>query len=1195
MHFKILVIYLVLINTVFSQNINHFICAKKTNDNFIINQKIAIIENTIKAGSYKDVKESLLSIKKESNVFSKYSKKKTTSTYTPIEKPKYFNFEIEKINNSNDETTISCVANLIYDKNKKDIPFILYFNKINNIWSIADDDNMLSTISRAFVESTKTRSVQTNSTEVEIIDNSKTLIPVKYSSIYNVWEINKSLANSNFPGIDFCSKNSEVDVNIYVYGPDPYKSESVYLLSDPVYGRILFVNQEEGKFTNDYEIKSYGDHVGEFKFQNPIAIAVGENGDLFVADIGLNKIIKLKYFPNTNTIAYQQTINVAGLGKPSDISYCKSYASTWPARLVIVDMLNQSLLQVDLNGNILTTTTGFSDQSGYQPFNHIERVATNRFDGYVALIDNGLKKVIQGLIINNTNYIFLYNVAESFSYLSNFSDIAICPNNEYLVSDIGLNKVHKFSFEGDYICSFSNSPSNFGGFNLPKRISSVANNFDGRVILETDILSVWSDNSGGRRFFQNSDVFNINHSIDENYFHFNFTLTSYSKINLKILKNGVSQWSKSYSMISGGYHEENIPRSGFNFGEYVFSIEYKQLYDEYYQQYEQGWKTKSIVFTNEPVLPSVISSNMTISGAYLATSSTTINSGVTLTVEAGASITFQNGATLIVDGTLDVNGTTTNKVTFDFIAQNSTLKNGIKINSGGTANISNAEIKNAYNGVYVNGGSATIDGCIIRNGYNGIQLYDTDYTTSIKNTRIYEQTVGVDMYYSTAVISYSEIDNNYIGISCYSSSPQLIYRTSSGGYNNIHANSFGIMASYNSNPFLGRQTCFTFGGSNIIDLNTTKDINLNNYCTVYAENNYWGGSSGSYYEGTGCIVYDTPFLTSPPQMSQNKIKITPEEEMFNNKFPPQVTSSANSTEQLSLVTSSNEKSGYNESWQIEWKLLYARNLMRVKKYNQAAKICESVITEFPDSARSYLALDLLWQSRKNDDKTLFKQYVDNKAKSKVKKQLYGVAELMLAFSERANTADSKERVAGLDVIGEKYKDTPLVEHVLFQKFMFYLYEENNIELAKTTSAELGKLFPESESYYASQRHLGNDVVKPTEPLLAKNAANEETTEIPKTYELLGNYPNPFNPSTTIKYALPYSSNVELTIYDITGKVVKVFSESGQSAGYQNIVWFGDSQQGSRVSSGVYLYRFKATSIDGSNKVFEKTAKILLLK
>ncbi|MFH1525419.1 MAG: T9SS type A sorting domain-containing protein, partial [Bacteroidota bacterium] len=187
-------------------------------------------------------------------------------------------------------------------------------------------------------------------------------------------------------------------------------------------------------------------------------------------------------------------------------------------------------------------------------------------------------------------------------------------------------------------------------------------------------------------------------------------------------------------------------------------------------------------------------------------------------------------------------------------------------------------------------------------------------------------------------------------------------------------------------------------------------------------------------------------------------------------------------------------------------------------------------------------MDLLWQSRSNtkEKKTLFKQYVKNKAKLKTKKQLHGAAELLLAVGEKEN------RIAILDEIEAKYKDTPLVEHVLFSKFMCYLYEENNIELAKTTAAELGKLFPESESYYASQRHLGNDVERPLEQL-AKNAPNEETTEIPKTYELLGNYPNPFNPSTTIRYALPYSSNVELTIYDITGKVVKVFNENGQSA------------------------------------------------
>jgi len=576
----------------------------------------------------------------------------------------------------------------------------------------------------------------------------------------------------------------------------------------------------------------------------------------------------------------------------------------------------------------------------------------------------------------------------------------------------------------------------------------------------------------------------------------------------------------------------------------------------------------------------------------------TIASGETWNFSEGVTITFQNGSALIVNGTLNVNGTSNNKVTLNFqypqwVPVNG-IKNEIKVNSSGHANISHANIHNAYTGIYINQGSATIDNCLITNGYSGIHLYNTNSTnneTSITNTRIYEQTVGIDFYNSTFVhLSHNQIDHNYIALNTYSSSPYLApddYNSESVGYNNIHTNSFGLMANYNSNPWLGRVSCTSFGGNNTIDGNTMKDVNLTNNCQVYAENNWWNFTPISYV-GTGCFFDPYPFLYSAPSQS-SAVKITPEEEEFNNKFNIQVTSSAKTTEKLSLVTSTNDKTGYDESWPIEWKLLYARNLMRVKKYNQAAKICESVITEYPDSARTYLALDLLWQSRKKEKSTHFSEFVKDKAKLKTNKQLFGVAELMLSATERTN------RLSALDGIENKYKDTPLVEHILFQKFMYYLYEENNIELAKTTADELGKLYPESESYYSSQRHLGNDVVKPTEQLLTKEAVNEATTEIPQTYELLGNYPNPFNPSTTIKYALPYSSDVELTIYDITGKVITTLNRNGQSAGYQNIVWNGNSQQGSRVSSGVYFYRFKAASLDGSNKVFEKTAKLLMLK
>ena len=101
------------------------------------------------------------------------------------------------------------------------------------------------------------------------------------------------------------------------------------------------------------------------------------------------------------------------------------------------------------------------------------------------------------------------------------------------------------------------------------------------------------------------------------------------------------------------------------------------------------------------------------------------------------------------------------------------------------------------------------------------------------------------------------------------------------------------------------------------------------------------------------------------------------------------------------------------------------------------------------------------------------------------------------------------------------------------------------------------------------------------------------SEIPDKYILLGNYPNPFNPSTTISYALPYQSKVELIIYDILGREVKIFSIL-QESGYKNILWDGKNENGNFVSSGIYLYRLNIKSLE-NNETYVKTAKLMMLK
>ncbi len=94
--------------------------------------------------------------------------------------------------------------------------------------------------------------------------------------------------------------------------------------------------------------------------------------------------------------------------------------------------------------------------------------------------------------------------------------------------------------------------------------------------------------------------------------------------------------------------------------------------------------------------------------------------------------------------------------------------------------------------------------------------------------------------------------------------------------------------------------------------------------------------------------------------------------------------------------------------------------------------------------------------------------------------------------------------------------------------------------------------------------------------------------IPSVYELKGNYPNPFNPATSIQYNLPERTQVELTIYTLSGQRVAKLVNAEQDAGYYSVEWQGLNDAGYPVASGIYLYRLKANG-------FSQSKKMLLLK
>lgn len=99
---------------------------------------------------------------------------------------------------------------------------------------------------------------------------------------------------------------------------------------------------------------------------------------------------------------------------------------------------------------------------------------------------------------------------------------------------------------------------------------------------------------------------------------------------------------------------------------------------------------------------------------------------------------------------------------------------------------------------------------------------------------------------------------------------------------------------------------------------------------------------------------------------------------------------------------------------------------------------------------------------------------------------------------------------------------------------------------------------------------------------------EHPDVLPREFELLPNFPNPFNPSTSFSVALPVASHVTLEIYNLLGqRVIKLFDGTAQ-AGYLDLTWDGRDGRGRQVGSGVYFYKVEA-------KDFRQVRKMVLLK
>jgi hypothetical protein len=164
--------------------------------------------------------------------------------------------------------------------------------------------------------------------------------------------------------------------------------------------------------------------------------------------------------------------------------------------------------------------------------------------------------------------------------------------------------------------------------------------------------------------------------------------------------------------------------------------------------------------------------------------------------------------------------------------------------------------------------------------------------------------------------------------------------------------------------------------------------------------------------------------------------------------------------------------------------------------------------------------------------------------------------------------DKENRLKHIDDVIDSYKGESVIELALFDKLVYYYFELNDEKSARTISDELDKQFPESMGSIEAHKILGDEeyfgkigVVKQVQ----KGSTNQSSSNL--KYALFENYPNPFNPTTTISYTIPEAGRVSIKVFDVLGREVAELINGFVSSGKHDVVW-----DGTNFASGIYFYR-----------------------
>ncbi len=644
-----------------------------------------------------------------------------------------------------------------------------------------------------------------------------------------------------------------------------------------------------------------------------------------------------------------------------------------------------------------------------------------------------------------------------------------------------------------------------------------------------------------------------------------------------------------------------------------------------------------------------ITQNTQWSGSIVVEDNIIISEGATLTIMPGTGVFIANGKHIVVEGKILANGTSAYPIRFQSISghYSKILLMGDSnqftycVFDGGSYNMyvkscfnifSHCTFKNAsycpfYTYMETSGWSSfTLDYCLFNNNCGGVEA-NFCYGKITNTTITGSSGDGLSLY------------NAIIG--CASS-----YYISKGGglfiNNNISGNgSRGIHLNYNGVLYLGY---YTTPGHNKITGNSSHEIILDNYAndrlyqsntggysdiydsnlgyyiynlaktfngeyyiswTVPAENNYWNtpsGPSGGDERFYGPVDWN-PFKTTPQASGAGYGGQAPLSLKPGKIAKAKSVISAGTISNICLASRGSDDSIQN-TIDLKIQILELRNQIATNADDYGN--CRRLVSLYsltrdldPEDQTGERQNILGLVSQKRDDLT----NVDKKGKIGEANKLLGEVAMVLEIDWLLNHEQQYDQAQELI---EKYD--PLIENSDNRRELLYhklnLFETTNRypealavveelkEEVKKTKNSIADYEPPSFKRI-EQRLLKESKLDSIALLLSKKtkpAEPQEIVDLPKKFALRANYPNPFNPTTTIPFDLPEVSRVKIQVFDLAGREVAVLANGSYPAGSHQVIFDGNG-----LPSGMYFIRAQMKPEDQEKDAHHFTEKMMLLK